>query len=173
MLLSNFFSINLILIYLFRSLPENLIKSIKICGLSKIKANYILNALNYLQEHNWLNINLDFINTLSNEEALKALIKIKGVGIKSASCLLMFAFKRGTFPIDTHLFRILKRVGNIMPVETNLVKAHKLLQPQVQGELAYQVHVALIELGRKICIAGKNPKCSICYLNLICEKKIN
>ena len=153
--------------------PEKLTESIKICGLSKSKSVYILNTLNYLEKQNWLDINLNFINDLSDAEALEALTQIKGIGIKSASCLLMFSFKRGTFPIDTHLFRIFKRLGNIIPANIDLVKAHKLLQPQIQGKLAFQVHVALIELGRKVCLGKTNPKCSICYLNSICQKNFN
>jgi endonuclease-3 len=150
--------------------PVKLTQSIKICGLAPSKAKYVLNALHYLKENNWLDINLSFINKLSDEEALKALTKIKGVGVKSASCLLMFSFQRGTFPIDTHLFRILKRVGGIISPKASAEQAHKIIQPKIQGSDSFIVHVGLIELGRNICYAPlKKPLCKECYLNQICD----
>jgi endonuclease III len=147
----------------------NLQKSIQICGLASMKAKYILNTLAYLKERGWLDINLSFINDLSDLEAIQALTGIKGVGIKSASCLLMFSFKRGTFPIDTHLFRVIKRVGGILPPKATVEAAHKIIGPQISGERSFIVHVGLIDLGRRICLASKAPLCEKCYLLNICD----
>lgn len=149
--------------------PVKLTQAIKICGLAPTKAKYILNALSYLKERAWLDINMDFINSMTDEEALKAITGIKGVGIKSASCLLMFSFKRGTFPVDTHLFRILKRVGGLFPVGSSVEQVHKILQPKISGENSFKVHVSLIELGRNICKAPQKPLCERCYLKPICD----
>ena len=144
-------------------------KSIQVCGLSESKARYILNALNYLKQKNWLEENLSFIDNLSDEKALKELTSIKGVGIKSASCLLMFSFGRNTFPIDTHLFRIFQRIGDILPAKTT----PKILQPYLKSDLAFIVHVSLIDLGRNICLgAPKKPLCQKCYLQTICESAL-
>lgn len=148
-------------------------KSIQACGLSGTKAKYILNALLYLEQKNWLEEKLSFINELSDEQALKELTHIKGIGIKSASCLLMFSFKRNTFPIDTHLFRIFKRVGNIIPTKAIPKAAHRILQPYFKPKQAFIVHVALIELGRTVCLsAPRKPLCKKCYLNTICESSL-
>ncbi|MDX1919339.1 MAG: hypothetical protein SFU25_01230 [Candidatus Caenarcaniphilales bacterium] len=148
---------------------EKLREAIKICGLAPRKAKYILNALAYLKERNWLDINMDFINSMTDEEALKAITRIKGVGIKSASCLLMFSFKRGTFPVDTHLFRILKRIGGLFPTGSSVEQVHKILQPKILGETSFKVHVSLIELGRQICKAPQKPLCEQCYLRSVCD----
>ena len=60
---------------------------------------YINNALNVLKENPFYLEELDMLNT---EEALKSLMKIKGIGLKVASCILMFGYSRfDTFPIDT------------------------------------------------------------------------
>ncbi|MFN5538636.1 MAG: endonuclease III domain-containing protein [Candidatus Melainabacteria bacterium] len=148
--------------------PAKLVKSIQICGLASTKAKYILNALLYLAERGWLDLEMRFVNQMSDDEALKAITAIKGVAIKSASCLLMFGFGRNTFPIDTHLFRIFKKVGGILPLKTDSDRAHKLIQPLVEGIDAFTIHVGLIELGRKVCNSRK-PLCNQCYLNKICD----
>ncbi len=154
--------------------PAKLVKSIQICGLAKSKAQYILNVLHFLNERNWLDESLSFINEMSDDEALKTLTQIKGVGVKSASCLLMFSFGRGTFPIDTHLYRILQRVGDTIPPKASTEQAHKILQPRIQGKEAFTVHVALIELGRKVCLSPpRKPLCEECYLKSICELGVN
>ena len=60
---------------------------------------YIYNALNVLKENSFYLEELDMLNT---EDALKSLMKIKGIGLKVASCILMFGYSRfDTFPIDT------------------------------------------------------------------------
>jgi len=60
---------------------------------------YIYNALNILKENPFYLEELDMLNT---DVALKSLMKIKGIGLKVASCILMFGYSRfDTFPIDT------------------------------------------------------------------------
>ncbi len=60
---------------------------------------YVYNALNVLKENPFYLEELDMLNT---EDALKSLMKIKGIGLKVASCILMFGYARfDTFPIDT------------------------------------------------------------------------
>jgi endonuclease III len=149
---------------------KKLTKAIQICGLAPTKAQYILNTLHYLRAQNWLDLDLTFIKSMTDAEAIKALTAIKGVGIKSASCLLMFAFQRGTFPIDTHLMRIFKRVGGIFLKDNiSIEAAHKALQPKVAGVEAFKLHVSLIELGRQVCKAPQKPFCDQCYLSNICD----
>ena len=60
---------------------------------------YIINALDKLREDRDFLVKLDFLST---DEALNELVKIKGIGTKVASCILMFGYGRfDTFPIDT------------------------------------------------------------------------
>jgi endonuclease-3 len=151
--------------------PVKLAQSIKLCGLAPTKAQYILNVLHFLNENYDLNVKMPFINELSDAEALKELTKIKGIGVKSASCMLMFSFGRGLFPIDTHLFRVLHRLGGILSPKTTTEAAHKLLQPLVNKKEAFIGHLGLIELGRKVCKAPQKPKCDECYLAVVCDYK--
>ena len=142
-------------------------REIKICGLAKTKAFYILETLKALQAEHRLDLHLQFINTLSNQEALRELIKLRGVGIKSASCLLLFSFRREILPLDTHLLRIFKRLGIILQEKISSERAHRLIQPLVTRD-NFLLHVSMIELGRQICFARK-PRCEVCYLSEICQ----
>lgn len=153
---------------------EELATTIKICGLSNTKSKYIFNVLNtLLARGHTLELEMSYINSMSNAQALKYLTSIQGVGVKSASCLLMFSFGRNVFPIDTHLKRIFTRVGIFTP-KVSLNTAHRVLQNIIDQEqdeyspTSFIVHCALIEHGRHICQA-RNPQCEKCYLQSICE----
>lgn len=83
--------------YLFPKYKD--IKDITIDDLNDLKIGfrdkYIIDFLNKSEE-------LKDINTLSTEEALKELMKVKGIGMKVASCILLFGYKRlDVYPIDT------------------------------------------------------------------------
>ena len=87
--------------YLFPSFDElkNVSEgSLKKCSVG-FRSKYIINALEEIKkESNYF----DSINNLSTEESLEKLMKIKGIGMKVASCILMFAYGRmDAFPIDT------------------------------------------------------------------------
>jgi len=146
---------------------DNLQQTISICGLANSKAQYILNLLHHLHRNNNLHPDLPFLEAMDDAAALKELTSIKGIGVKSASCLLMFAFRRNTFPIDTHIFRVLKRVGEILIDKVSSQKAHQIIQSQIHEGEAFMLHVSLIELGRNICHA-RGPFCERCYLSEIC-----
>ncbi|MDX1918467.1 MAG: hypothetical protein SFT81_04940 [Candidatus Caenarcaniphilales bacterium] len=148
--------------------PQKLTKSIQVCGLAPTKSIYVLNALSFLERNYTLDIAMPYIDTLSDQEALKLITSIKGVGIKSASCLLMFGFKRSTFAIDTHIFRILKRLGGLVPEKANTEQLHYLLQPIITSKIAFTLHVGLVEHGRAICHARK-PLCHQCILSKECD----
>lgn len=60
------------------------------------------------------NLNLDIIYTMNSEEAMKYLIKNKGIGMKVASCILLFAYQKfDVFPIDTWVKKYMKDKYNI------------------------------------------------------------
>lgn len=87
--------------YLFPTFDELKVASIEDLNECKVgfRSKYIINALNELKnDNNYLN----HINELSSSEALNKLMKIKGIGMKVSSCILLFGYSRfDTFPIDT------------------------------------------------------------------------
>ncbi|MBI5958281.1 MAG: endonuclease III, partial [Chloroflexi bacterium] len=81
-----------------------IIDTIRPAGLANQKAPRIQAALHYITETQG-EISLDFLNQLSLEEAKAWLTAINGVGPKTAAIILLFAFNRPAFPVDTHVHR--------------------------------------------------------------------
>jgi endonuclease-3 len=141
-------------------------KQIKGSGLSKQKAPRIKSALQHITRERG-KIELNFLKRMPDEEAYRWLTRIKGVGSKTASIVLLFAFHRPLFPVDTHIHRITRRLGWV-PQNASADKAHGILQPLIPDEAHYRLHVNLIRFGREICIA-RLPRCEVCPLTDLCE----
>ncbi len=142
--------------------------SIRAGGLGEVKARYIKQVL----EEIWRRrdgFDLDFLRELSLNEARDWLRQLPGVGMKTASCVLLFALGMPALPVDTHIFRVAKRLG-LIDSRVSVEQAHKLLEGLVPPEDVYQFHVLLIEHGRKVCKAQR-PRCSECVLRGLCPDK--
>jgi len=134
-------------------------------GLSHQKAQRILKILGWLKE-NYNSFNLDFICSLPVDVAMELLLSLKGVGIKTASVVLLFSCGHPLFPIDTHIYRVLKRLA-IIPPKMSAEKAFYLLAVRIPGNKAMSLHLNIIKFGRSVCQA-RNPKCQQCFLNTLC-----
>ena len=91
-------------------------KYIKVAGLGKQKSKAIYELLQSLKKKQ-NSISLDHIKNNSNEDILYELTSYNGVGVKTASCVLLFSLGRNICPVDTHIHRTLNRIGT---VETNI-----------------------------------------------------
>jgi endonuclease-3 len=150
-----------------RDAPERrVVDAIKTAGLANQKGPAIQNALRVISEERG-EIELDFLSSLSSQDALDWLIDLKGVGPKTAAIVLLFSLNMPAFPVDTHIFRITGRVG-LRPEGMNANQAHIYLGEQFAPETYYPVHLNLIRLGREICKA-RQPNCDACPLNEVCE----
>jgi len=139
-------------------------KLIRIGGLAKQKSVAIKNLINQLSINNDLQLNL--VNKLNNEEAIDYLTKFDGVGVKTASCVLLFSLDRNVCPADTHVHRTLNRIGIVN--EKTPDKTFFTLNKILPDGIAHSLHTNLIRLGREICKPTK-PLCSICSLKKICQ----
>lgn len=145
---------------------DEIIATIRPAGLANQKGPRIQAALRHLNEEVG-EISLDFLAEMPLERATNWLKRIKGVGPKTAAIILLFAFGRPTFPVDTHVHRITRRLGLIGPKVT-ADKAHIILQNIGRPETFYSFHLNLIRHGREICLARK-PKCDLCPLQAHCD----
>lgn len=141
---------------------ENAIKS---GGLSRIKAARIKKILFTIMKQNG-SLNLDFLGELPLHEAKAWLDELPGVGPKTVACVLLFAFGKPVFPVDTHVFRLSKRLGLIRN-DVSANQAHRILGQIVPDEKVYQLHMNMVEHGRKICKAQR-PYCDQCILDKMC-----
>jgi len=140
--------------------------SIKAGGLGKVKARYIKQALEEIRRRRG-SFGLDFLRKLPVDEARDWLRQLPGVGMKTASCVLLFSMGMPALPVDTHVSRVAKRLG-LIDSKVSAEKAHKLLEGIVPPKDAYQFHVFLIEHGRRICKAPR-PRCKECVLGGLCS----
>lgn len=144
---------------------------IRVCGLANTKAGNIKKMLLNMKK-NYGSLDLNFLKKLDDEEVYKELLLYEGIGVKTISCVLIFALGRDAFPVDTHVHRVLNRTGI---VRTNsAVKTFEEVKDKIPEGKKYQLHSALIKFGRNIC-RSKNPLCGNCFIYKECgytDKKI-
>ncbi len=139
--------------------------AVKVAGLGEQKSKTIKRFLTYLIKTTG-KISLEHLKVFKDEEILNELTRHPGIGIKTASCVLLFSLDRNICPVDTHVHRTLNRIGI---VKTNSPeKTFYLIMPNIPGGIAHSIHTNLIRLGREICRSGK-PLCPVCPLNKMCN----
>ena len=148
---------------------EHVAQTIKSGGLSQIKAARIKQVLEQIEKEQG-HISLDFLNSKTMAEAKDYLMRLPGVGHKTASCVLLFSLGKPSLPVDTHVFRVAKRLG-LIDSRASIEKAHSLLQEQISPSKVYQFHIHMIEHGRQICHA-RQPRCNRCILRGACPSSL-
>lgn len=145
--------------------PSKIGQLIKVAGLGKQKSKAIKNVLTGIRkEHN--SLSLSYLKNYDDQLVLNELAKYDGVGVKTASCVLLFSMYRNVCPVDTHVHRTLNRIGL---VKTNSPdKTFLEITGKIPEGTAHSFHTNLIRLGREICRPA-NPACSICPLKKICK----
>ena len=145
---------------------ESSIKNaIKVCGLADTKSKEIKSLLNNLKKK-FGSLDLEFMYEYSDEEVYEEFLSHKGFGVKTVSCVLIFALGRDAFPVDTHVHRILNRLGIVRT--SSAEKTYENAKNIIPKGKKYELHSNLIKFGRNICKA-KNPLCSMCFLSDNCE----
>ncbi len=140
--------------------------AIKSAGLANQKAPRIKTILQKIADANGGKLELAFLGAIPIPEALAWLQRLPGVGPKTAACVLLFSFGKPVFPVDTHIYRITKRLGWI-DAKVSEAKANALLDSVVPDDIKYRLHLNLIQHGRRICRAQR-PRCEICPLTDLC-----
>lgn len=144
---------------------EAIVDCIKVGGLAQQKAPRIKAVL--LQVSGLTGgYDLSFLAHMPLDHAKQWLTALPGVGPKTAACVLMFALGRPAIPVDTHVYRVSRRLG-LIPEKMSADKAHEHLEALVAPADAYAFHVALIRLGRHVCLAQR-PRCDGCALGDVC-----
>lgn len=144
---------------------REVIRAVRSAGLANTKAPRIQAILRQLTKERG-KLSLDFLRRMSVEDARGYLLRLKGVGPKTAAIVLLFAMNKPAFPVDTHIFRVTKRLGWVPP-RASREMAHEILEALVPPEIYYPLHLNLIEHGRAVCKAGR-PRCEVCPLTNLC-----
>ena len=117
-------------------------------------------------------LTLSPLKDYSDPECEAFLTKLPSVGKKVARCVMMYSLDRQVFPVDTHCWRIARRLGWIRPTTSDGHCSDRdmdRLQKKMPAEWQFSLHVNLISLGREFCPAT-NPKCSECPIEKHCRK---
>ena len=146
---------------------EEVAVAIRSGGLARIKAERIQRILRELTERQGQGrLSLDAVRDMPLDAALDYLQSFSGVGPKTAACVLLFSLGRQAFPVDTHVWRVTKRLG-LIGDKVSADAAHGILMQLIPPEWRHTTHVDLIRHGREKCHAQR-PECSRCDLRPEC-----
>lgn len=147
--------------------PASIRKAIRVCGLVNTKTADIKNLLKQMNKK-YGKLSLKFLEKLDDKSIYEELLQYKGIGVKTISCVLAFSLGRDVLPVDTHVHRVMNRLGIVKTSAPEKTFEHaNLLIPKGKKFL---FHTLLIRFGRKICRSA-NPLCGKCSLYDLCEFK--
>ncbi|MBV9960168.1 MAG: endonuclease III [Acidobacteria bacterium] len=149
-----------------RARESTIAETIRAGGLANQKAKVIKGLLRQLTEQHG-EISLNFLHEMKAAEAVAYLKQFRGIGPKTIACTLLFACRQEVFPLDTHIFRILRRVG-LIPQKCTDERAHQLMNALVPEGKFYSFHVNLIRHGRALC-RPREPLCERCPIVEYCD----
>lgn len=138
--------------------PEEIEELVRPCGLGKSKARDISACMRILRDEYGGNVPEDF----------DALLKLPGVGRKSANLIMGDIFHKPAIVTDTHCIRLTNRIGlvNQMKEPAKVEKAlWKIIPPEEGSDFCHR----LVMHGREVCTARTAPYCEKCPLADICE----
>lgn len=141
-------------------------------GLSRKKAKSIHGTMRRLQE-TFGRCSLDTLRDWSDEKVEEFLCSLPEIQKKSAYCIMMYSLGRSMFPADTHVGRILTRLGPYRELGLTLEgldhkRLQKVLADLVPPNLRYSLHVNLVMHGRTVCRSAR-PLCDKCELRNLCQ----
>lgn len=138
---------------------DELEEMIRPIGLSKAKANNLISMAN------------EIISTYNGEvpSSFEELVKLPGVGRKTANVVLALGFNIPAIPVDTHLHRMAKRLGYIK-AKDDVIKAEEAYKKYIPKDSWIKAHHLFLLYGRYYCLSS-SPKCADCKLKKYCKEK--
>jgi len=148
--------------------PAEIADAIRHGGLADQKAPRIREMLRIILERTG-RLELEFLATMPLEEARSWLISLPGVGKKTTGIVLNFALGMPAMPVDTHIYRVARRLG-LIGLKDNVDAAHDIMEVQIPPDEIFRYHILLITHGRQICKAQR-PLCGECLMADLCAAK--
>jgi len=136
--------------------PDEVFEYIRSCSYPNNKAKHLVGMARKLIA--------DYNGVMPDE--VDELIKLPGVGRKTASVIASVIFNKPAMAVDTHVFRVAARIGLSVNSKTPF-ETEKQLIANIPEEMIPIAHHWLILHGRYVCVA-RNPKCKACGLQPYC-----
>lgn len=143
-------------------------------GLGKLKAKQLRFIFDAIVSR-FGRLTLAPLKQMCDAECESFLASLPGIGLKAARCIMLYSFNRQVFPVDTHCWRIARRLGWIRSsqkrkdrcVNTDMDRLQSLIPPS----LRFSLHVNFVSLGREYCLPVR-PRCDDgCPIRSICPRK--
>jgi endonuclease-3 len=99
---------------------------------------------------------------------VEELMQLPGVGRKTANVVTSVVEMQPNMPVDTHVYRVSKRIGLVPATANTAFAVEKELVKNIPTELIHKAHHWLVLHGRYICVA-RNPKCLECGVRAACQ----
>src|SRR6516164_1785183 len=142
------------------------IEALKPAGLAALKAPRIQTILRRIAAERGA-LSLDFLRAKSVERARAWLRGLDGVGPKTAAIVLVFGLRKPAFAVDTHVYRVGRRIG-LIPERLSVEQAHVWMEALVARARYAEFHLLLVRHGREICKALR-PRCAACPVRRMCD----
>jgi endonuclease III len=136
---------------------EEIFELIRSCSYPNNKAKHLIGMARMLDER--------FGGRVPDDPEI--LQQLPGVGRKTANVVASVIYNKPVMAVDTHVFRVSKRIG-LAPRAKNPLETERILSAQIPSPLMHNAHHWLILHGRYVCIARK-PKCNECGLRDFCK----
>lgn len=145
---------------------EDLAKALRPAGLYNVRALKIHDLAMLFSDRSFVEKLERDLAGKPVEEARKILTNLPGVGFKTADVVLLMYYGRETFPVDTHIMRITRRLGVLDKYSYEDVR--RFWMNLVEPSMYLETHLLLITHGRLTCRARK-PLCDQCVLKSFCR----
>lgn len=140
--------------------------AIRTGGLAATKARRMRSILREIESRTG-KLDLEFMRHMSTDGVMAYLRGFGGVGSKTAACVALFDLGRDVMPVDTHIHRVIGRLG-VVGRPSDGGATYEALRGLVPPGRSLSLHVNLIRLGRRVC-RPRDPACHECPLSRLCR----
>lgn len=153
-------------------LPE-LAELLRPGGLQEQRAGYVHDLLEAVRADNaergvgpsvGQDLTLEYLHQMDDAEVESFLLRLPGVGKKTASCVMAYSLGRAKFAVDVNVQRIFTRLGLV--IQTKSKPEHEAFEEIVPAKLRKRLHMNLVHHGRAVC--QSRSQCSSCVLVSFC-----
>ncbi|MBO4786450.1 MAG: endonuclease III [Prevotella sp.] len=141
--------------------PEDVLELIKSVSYPNSKAQHLVDLSRMLVS--------EFGGVVPSE--MSQLMKLPGVGRKTANVVQAVGFGRSAIAVDTHVFRVSHRLGLVPPTANTPLKVELTLKKNIPAEMQADAHHWILLHGRYICQSRK-PKCDECPFVSFCPSRV-